>query len=96
MNILATEPTISNEFFNRWANQTMTLNGQIKRLNDQDTALILAEKLVQLKKYSAAEKVLTLLTEGSAQENPTQVNESDKARRLAIRTLIANAAGKTK
>ncbi|MDI1298924.1 hypothetical protein [Methylotenera sp.] len=94
MSILATEPTVLNEFFNRWANQAITLNGQIKRLNDQDTVLNLAEKLAQLKKYSAAEKVLTLLTEDSAQENPTQMDETDKARRLTLRTLIANASGK--
>ncbi|MES1989132.1 MAG: hypothetical protein V4440_14095 [Pseudomonadota bacterium] len=90
LNILATEPTISNEFFNLWANQAITLNGQIKRLSDQNTVLNLAEKLVQLKKYKAAEKILTLYT-----EDPAQIDESDKARQLAIKTIIASATGKT-
>lgn len=90
LNTLATEPSISNEFFNLWANQAITLNGQIKRFNDQDVVLNLAEKLAQLKKYSAAEKILTLLT-----EDPTQIDEADKARQLAIKAMIANATGKT-
>jgi hypothetical protein len=90
LNALATEPTVSNEFFNLWANQAITLNGQIKRFNDRDIVLNLAEKLAQLKKYSAAEKILSLLT-----EDPTQIDEADKARQLAIKALIANQAGKT-
>ncbi len=90
LNILATEPTVSDEFFNLWANQAITLNGQIKRLNDQSTVLNLAEKLVQLKKYKAAEKILTLYT-----EDPAQIDESDNARQLAIKTMIASATGKT-
>lgn len=90
LNVLATEPTISNDFFNLWANQAITLNGQIKRLSDQSTVLNLAEKLVQLNKYKAAEKILTLYT-----EDPAQTDESDKARQLAIRAMIASAASKT-
>jgi|GEM_PF-1960423 len=90
LNILATEPTVSNEFFNLWANQAITLNSQIKRLNDQSTVLNLAEKLAQLKKYKAAEKILTLYT-----EDPAQIDESDKARQLGIKTMIASATGKT-
>ena len=90
LNVLATEPTVSNEFFNLWANQAITLNGQIKRLNDQSTVLNLAEKLVQLKKYKVAEKILTLYI-----EDPAQIDESDKARQLAIRAMIASAASKT-
>ena len=90
LNVLATEPTVSNEFFNLWANQAITLNGQIKRLNDQGTVLNLAEKLVQLKKYKVAEKILTLYI-----EDPAQIDESDKARQLAIRAMIASAASKT-
>jgi hypothetical protein len=90
INMLAAEPTVSNEFLNRWANQAITLSGQIKRLNDQGTVLNLAEKLAQLKKYSVAEKILALLT-----EDPTQTDENDKARQLAIRALIASAVGKT-
>ena len=90
LNTLATEPTVSNEFFNLWANQAITLNGQIKRLTDQDIVLNLAEKLAQLKKYSAAEKILTLYI-----EDPTQIDEADKARQLAIKAMIASATGKT-
>ena len=90
LNALATEPTVSNKFLNLWANQAITLNGQIKRLNDQDTVLNLAEKLAQLKKYSAAEKILSLFT-----EDPTQIDEADKARQLAIKAMIASATGKT-
>ena len=90
LNALATEPTVSNEFFNLWANQAITLNAQIKRFNDQDIVLNLAEKLAQLKKYSAAEKIMSLFT-----EDPTQIDEAVKARQLAIKALIANQAGKT-
>jgi hypothetical protein len=89
LNILAVEPTLSNEFFNLWVNQALTLNSQIKHFDNQNTVLDLAEKLVEQRKYSAADKVLGLLS-----EDATQIDETNKARQLAIKTMIASATSK--
>jgi hypothetical protein len=90
LDTLASEPKVTNEFLKLWANQAITLNRQIKQFSGQEAALNLAEKLVLLNKYSAAEKIMALVT-----EDFTQIDETDKARESVIRSLITLSTSKS-